>query len=860
MTKKPRSHRHPPASRRPQGLLSPQQPNWFALHPDLSALGIFFVLCGIFFFEVLFAGKTFLSPDAQGPSALTVPLQEELRAAKYMPLWSPHIFCGMPSFGSLLFAPMVYLPAAIFEIVTRVVPMRVIVFHVLHYILAGMGTYLFLRRQGASFGPALLGGMAFMFTPYLITMEVFGHGSQMMTTAYMPFAVWAIDRLFEKRDMLSLGLAGLIIGLQLQRSHVQISYYILMLLGGYWLYSIIIRLPSGRERGKEIFPLTLHFGTALVLAAALAAMLYLPIKEYTPYSIRGAQSVLQQTSGDTGVGFDYATQWSFSPGEMMTFLLPSFYGFGGQTYWGTMPFTDYPNYMGIVVLTLAIVALLWRRPLTGFFGLVALLALLISFGKHFSLLYRLLYNFLPYFNKFRVPVMILVLVQFSLAVMAGLGLEAILEKLRAAKQEHEDRHRAVAKQLFVIAAILVGLALLVSLAHDGVAAVMHDIYPDQYEPQVQVQIDNERFGMLLGDLWMLALVLGGSLVLVALAFRKKVGTTALVGGLFCLALLDLWVVDFKLNKPRSERAREAYLAADETTLFLQADTTNFRIFPIRELFGENRWAAHGMQSIGGYHAAKPRAYQDLLDASRIASDFILKYVRSTTYQGKPAMERVPVEDIPAQARQRDLWLLDLLNVKYVLSLYPLNEPNLVFRAQTRYDYQGQSIPLAIYENSTCMPRPYLVGAFEHIPQPLDALGRLLSGNFNPHLSVIVDAAPDIVPQPDSSASVSLLNYGLHHIDVRTRSSTPQFLVLSDNYYPVGWSAYLDGQPVKTYRANFCFRAVAVPAGAHRVEFRMHSSAFTTGLWTTVAGVVVVAGLIVVGRRREKKIVSPAPLS
>lgn len=844
MTKNPRSRRSAPPVQRPR------KPNWFALHPDHSALGIFVALCGIFFFEVLFSGKTFLSPDAQVPAALTVPLQETWRTHMKIPLWSPHVFCGMPSFGSLLYAPIVYLPGALFDMVTRVLPIRIIVFHVLHYVLAGMGTYLFLRRRGVSFAPAIFSGMAFMFMPYLITMEVFGHGSQMMTTAYIPLVLWAVDRLFEKHDLQSLGLAGLIIGLQLQRGHVQISYYILMLVAGYWLYSVVIRWRS--QRGREVVRLTMRFGAALVLAATLAAVLYLPIREYTPYSIRGAPSILQRSTGDTGVGFDYATQWSFSPAEMMTFLLPSFFGFGGETYWGTMPFTDYPNYMGIVVLLLAITALALRRPATTFFGVVSLMALLISFGKHLAPLYRLLYDFLPYFNKFRVPVMILVLVQFSLAVMAGLGLEGILERSRVAKSNQDARHLNLAKQLLVLAAIVVGVALVVSLAQGSVAAMMRGLYPDRYEPAVQAQIDDERFGMLLGDLWKLAFVLGGSLVLTAYALRKKVGTTALMGGLFLLSLLDLWMVDFKLNKPRSERGREAYLAADEATLFLRADTTNFRIFPVSELFDENRWAAHGIQSIGGYHAAKPRAYQDLLDASRLGSDFLLKYFRSTTVRGRPAMERVPVEEVPAKLRQRDLWLLDLLNVKYVLTLYPFDEPSFVLRTQVRYDYRGRPVTLAIYENTTCLPRPYLVGAFEHVPQPAEALQRLLSGEFNPHERVIVDTLPEILPQPDSTASVSLVRYALHAVDVRTQSATPQFLLLSDNYYVPGWTAYVDGQPVRTYRANYCFRAVAVPAGSHRVEFRMHSPAFATGLWITFGGVIVVAGLVVLGWRRNKQ--------
>jgi hypothetical protein len=842
MAKKSRSHRPARVAHKGPPLAG------LSTHPHVRASFIYCILIGIFFFEVLFSGKTFLSPDAQAPVALSAPLQKMFYEENEVPLWLPHIFCGMPSFGSLIYTPLVYLPAAVFDAITRVVPLRIIVFHILHYLLAGMGTYCFLRRRGISFGPALLSGAAFMFMPYLITMEVFGHGSQMMTTAYMPFAMWAVDRLFDKRDLLSLGLAGLLIGLQFQRGHVQISYYILMTLGGYWIYTIIARWRAHRR--QEILPLSLNFGAALGIAAMLAAILYLPLQEYTPYSIRGAQSILQESSGESGVGFDYATQWSFSPGEMMTFLLPSFFGFGGQSYWGNMPFTDYPNYMGIVVLILAITAIVWRRPLSGFFAIVALIALLISFGKHFSPLYRLLYEVLPYFNKFRVPVMILVLVQFSVAVLAGLGLEALLEKLRAADRSLEAKHRAIAKNLLLISGMVVFIALVASMARDGFAAMMQSIYPDRYEPQEQAQLDAARVAMLLGDLWMLALALGGSLALVALAFRKKIGPTALIIGLGILSLIDFWKVDFKINKPQSERGQGAFLSADQATLFLKSDSTLFRIFPT-ELFGENRWAAHGLQSIGGYHAAKPRAYQDFLEASGI-NNFSAKYFRRiTSPAGRPAQEAVPLEEIPAKERQRHLWLLDLLNVKYILSVFPLHESNFSLRAQTQYDYHGQIIPLLIYENKNFLPRPYFVGRFEAMANPKEALDRLLSGDFNPRQSVILETTPGIAPEPDSTSSVRVVHYGLNDIDVHTQSRSPQILVLSDNYYPVGWSAYVDGQPTTTYRANFCFRAVAVPAGSHGVEFRMQSRGFSLGLWTTAAGALAVGGLLWIGWKREQ---------
>ena len=163
-----------------------------------------------------------------------------------------------------------------------------------------------------------------------------------------------------------------------------------------------------------------YTGIGFVLGLCMALWIYLPAMNYTPYSIRGAGS-------GGGTGFDYATAWSFSFGEIATFFIPSFYGFGGATYWGNMPFTDYPNYMGIVVLTLAgIGILLHESKIKWYFVMIAFLALLISFGKNFFL-YQIFYDYFPYFNKFRVPVMFLILTQFSVSILAGFGLDASIK-------------------------------------------------------------------------------------------------------------------------------------------------------------------------------------------------------------------------------------------------------------------------------------------------------------------------------------------------------------------------------------------------------------------------------------------------
>jgi len=455
-------------------------------------------------------------------------------------------------------------------------------------------------------------------------------------------------------------------------------------------------------------------------------------------------------------------------------------------------------------------------------------------------IYWLLYKFLPFFNKFRAPVVILIIVQMNVAILAGLGLQKLIDTLKETGKD-EERKNSLLKDFRIVVYVIMGLMIL------AVPSLFYIFIQESSKP---VSVEMFVTGWFLVTIF---IVIGFGCFRMSLQNHPK--PTWLMVGVVFLTMVDLWYVDYKLNNPQPAEAREAYLQSDITTDYLQADETTFRIYPIGPLFNDNRWAVHGIQSIGGYHPAKPRAYQDLMDASRLNSDFIVKYLQETDEPFKLTKER-----------QMGLWLLDLLNVKYILSPVELNISNF----SPCYDYQG---PLYLYENKTCLPRAYLVGQYDVQTDPVATLTRLCSGldengeGFDPHRRVLLNEAPlftprrgqnyfadpfYFTPKPDSSASAQIQRYDFHHIAIETKSQFPQMLVLSDNYYPepAGWQAYIDNQPVKTYRANYCFRAVAVPAGHHQVEFRFHSRAFTLGLWTSLVALVVGITLLFVERRRS----------
>jgi hypothetical protein len=245
-------------------------------------------------------------------------------------------------------------------------------------------------------------------------MIVFGHGSQMMTAAYIPWIIYAINNLYHNTSLRNALILALLIGLQLQRGHVQIVYYSWMLFGAYFLYHDCYYIKNKVINYKYV----ISFVVACIIGFLLSSHIYYPSLEYASESIR---------SGGI-LSYDYATNWSMHPKEFITYLFPYYYGFGGENYSGFMPFTDYPNYVGFFVLLFAVLSFLNLDNRRIFFGSILVLSILLSFGKYFSIIFDLFYNFFPFFDKFRVPSMILIISNFCLYILAGFGLVDIVER------------------------------------------------------------------------------------------------------------------------------------------------------------------------------------------------------------------------------------------------------------------------------------------------------------------------------------------------------------------------------------------------------------------------------------------------
>jgi hypothetical protein len=769
---------------------------------------ILLLLLCIIFYPVIFQGKIFSSPDSLNPKAAAIILSESQKEIGEYPLWQPWVFSGMPTAESFTNTSNLYFLQYVFQILH----IPTIIIHLLHFLFAGLGMYVLLRYLKISQIIAIIGSAGFMLMPYLVTMEVFGHGSQAMTASYIPWAFWAALKLFDKQRILDIGILTIILGLQLQRAHVQIAYYTWMLIGALFLFKMILFLKEKELRTNAIKG-SGYFAIAIILALGVSALVYLPSLQYSTESIR---SVGQPGSAS----YDYATSWSFHPKEIITFLIPSGYGFGGQTYWGKMPFTDYPNYMGIIFLFLAVFALVKKRSnLVWFLGGITLLALLISFGRHFGILYNIFYDFIPFFSKFRIPSMILIIVQFNTIVLASLGLELLGEH----KWGNVPRWFwwTVGAAGFTLLLLLFGGGSLREIVSNGFTQ------PRTQDPRFVEVINNLRWNMWIKDAWMMILFTIGLISTFYFYLKERIAKIVFVGIIGALAIIDVGLVDHKIVQPEQNSGRNSQLISkkaiarhfqpDKTTKFLTEDETTFRVYPIGPLFGESRLQAFGIESVGGYHPAKLGIYN--------------RFLSNTNNIGT-------------------LPLMRMMNIHYILSPQVINHPDLEHMFTENMQTGSGKIQIWVYRISDNMPRAWFVDEVEIVDES-NLWQNLLTETFNATRTAYINEP--VTKNNITVGEIVNTEYTPNYIKIETKNSEAGFLVVSEVHYPLRWKVKVNGKSVKTFETNGVIRGIEVPSGEHIIEFVYDKSVFNKGIFISILSFIIALGFIAFGLVKIKRI-------
>jgi len=819
-----------------------------------AAIALLFLSLVLFFNQLIFSGKTFSDVDQIASRSFDTFLADA-QAQGVFPLWNPYIFCGMPSYGSLtvgadrafdLTGQVLSKVSIAFSYIMLNPPEGWVLFF---YFAFACGVYLFTYDKVKSKLGAFIAAFAATFSMYIIIWVMTGHNTKIAVMAFFPFIFYSIDRLRERFNWLYAFLLVLLIHFSYMPSHIQMIFYVYLAVGTYLLFMLIRSFLAKKEQvveggSESTWKGVLRAGVVFLLASALAFSMdadkYLSVWEYSSYSIRGSNPIVS-TSPTTdsktvqgGLDYDYATAWSFAPSEMMTWLVPSWYGFGLEKYKGVftnnqermanfysgpMPFTHAPQYMGLIVLLLALYGFAKNRkdPFVQYLGLMIVFSLLIAFGKELSFVYDLMFKFFPMFNKFRIPSMILVLIQIFVPILAAYGVATLIREREHLHGTQVEKQR---KSLLLSFAVVAGLFVVLALTFESFVTrqavqnafasftqygfprdKIYDAFFQQVKPQVIKEITAQLVERATSDIYL-------AIVLIVVSFgalyyfiqgKMKLATFAMI--LTLVVATDLWRVDLKPAEYHDRSINQQLFATPEYAKYLQRDTSLFRILELQNGQPQynNMFAYWRLQNAYGYQGAKMRAYQDVVEVVGLRNPLI--------------------------------W--SLMNVKYILTPTPDSTLGLGLV------YNGPD--MKVYGNPYSLPRAFFVKRYE-VADGLTTLNKIASTSFNPTDVLYFQEDPKLsVEPPHPAAKAEFTRYSIHELDLNTTTTGNNLLFFSETYYPVGWKAYIDGKETPIYRANYLFRAVMVPAGVHKVEMKFEPKGFFIGKNLSLAANIVTLG-------------------
>ncbi len=798
--------------------------------PVLIALII--VLLLVFLHQAFLENKVFISPDINASRSLQTFVDQANKENEF-PLWIPYVFSGMPSYASLLVGgnrwydiiPTVwgYVDQALATLLIN----KEVGWVLVYYFLFGIGLFVLMRRLGLTKFASFFGSVATLFSMYIIIWIMVGHNTKIAAMAFFPFIlllVMELIRRFRWSYLLALIIA---IHLQFQSTHIQMIFYSYLAVGVYLIYMLIRNIMK-----KEKAAGTIRAGVLLIVASAVAfvmsADMYFSVYQYSKYSIRGASPIVQtaQEIGQKGGGLDYqyATNWSFGPQEMMTFFIPSFYGFGDvvyngpltnnqtahfNTYFGPEPFTDAPQYMGVIVLLLAFVGFIKNRrnPFVWFSLIVIVFSLLIAFGREFPLIYNLMFYHFPYFNKFRAPSLILVLVQIFVAILAAFGVDTILKA-------REKGDPVLAKRMLLWTGVFGGLVLLTLISQGAIknsyyTLVQNNAMKIAYMFRISEQqvmdllFPQVIFPNMINDLYISLIICFLTTGFIYLYLQRRVTTAIFTGVLTLILLFDLWRVDYQPMQMYNRKTQSEQFTTPDYVQFIKKEPGLFRVLPLEggQPTTSNDLAYYSLQDASGYSGAKLRIYQDMLDVVGLTNPNIMR----------------------------------LLDIKYIIT----DKPDPIIG---KVVFSGSR---AVEENDSILPRAFFVDDYK-VGSGLEILNGLRTGAFDPAKTVYFMDNPNLtVDKPDSNVYVKFLDYKLQSMKMQVKASGNNLLLLSEVYYPAGWEAYIDGKPAKIYRADYFLRALMVPKGVHEIELMFHPSAYYVGKELSLGSNAIVVVLLLV---------------
>jgi hypothetical protein len=719
-----------------------------------------------------------------------------------------------------------------------------------YLIISMIGAFLMFLAFGVNIWLSFIGAIAVTFCAYNPQIIQVGHNSKMVAIAFMPWVLAAVAYAYRsKKPFWGALLFAFALSFQIKANHPQITYYLAIIVFG---YALALFVKSIRE---HTFTRFLKISCYLLIAGALGIATNInhlwPTYEYSKYTMRGGSELSAGKSEDKSKGLDiaYATQWSYSPKELPNLMIPNYNGGSSvgklskdsetykilkdagyegtdqiikqmPLYWGPQPFTAGPMYMGAISIFLFVLGLILLKGFTKWWiAGVSLIAVLLSMGSHFMFFTELFFKYAPLYNKFRTVSMILVILQITIPLLAFITVDRVL----AGEYEKQKVKRGILISLLITA----GFSLLVALM-PSIAGSFSSQSDSQLPEQLRLALINDRASLLKADAFRsfaFIILTAGALWL---AIIKKLRIKYFYVFLALLVIVDLWSVDRRYLNDYHFVSKvdftNQYAKRPVDEIILQDRDPNYRVLDLSVNTFNDSHVSYHHKTIGGYSPVKLQRYQDMID-----------------YHIMPEMRRI-WEDIKgsatiaeAQARLGDYKILNMLNTRYII-------------------FNGSNPPLS---NSKAMGNAWFVDSLVWAANADEEITLLDSVDLR-HLAVVDErfrnalsgfiSEISLESEDSLSSTIQLTLYSPNQLIYRCKTEKERIAVFSEIYYPAGWSAKIDGQPVEIIRVNYILRALRVPAGEHEIEFNympesIEKGATYSGIASGILIILLISGVL-----------------
>lgn len=801
--------------------------------PDVIAIVAFIVLAFAYFYPSDVDGRVLSGTDHTASAGLGAENDEYYKKTGIISRWTNAAFSGMPTYQINPSYPSTQITNAFSTTYKLFLPGYVgLVFIML------LGFYILMRAFNFKVWMSALGAVLWAFSSYYFIIILAGHIWKFITLAYIPPTIAGMVLAYRGKYLAGGLLTALFASFQIASNHVQMSYYFLFVmffifLGYLW--------QAIREKQMPRF----WKATGVMVVAGLAAVLVNGSNlyhtwEYSKHTMREKSELVKPNTANqtnSGLDRDYITAWSYGTGETFSLMIPNIKGGASQIplqfsedniskgtpqlqefyrqplmgqYWGEQPGTSGPVYVGAFVCTLFILGLfIVKGPIKWALVAATVLSILLSWGHNFMWFTNLFIDHFPMYAKFRTVSSILVIAEFTIPLLALMALRQWLDGYQSGDEAKRKYYR---KQLYISLGFTGGLCLIFALFPSLIEFNTQKTVSQfvarlagQAPPEVLSMMSNDLLRMLpaqysdilSADAWRsLVIILIGSALLWLYA-KGKLKSTYTVAGILVLCLADMWSVNKRyLNdgcfvEPRPQEAI-AKSAADEQ--ILQDKDPDYRVLDLSvNIFNDNTPGLFH-KNIGGYHPAKLRRYQELIDY-HIAPE--IQTLWKGIAQTRGDLAQLPADSIP---------VLNMLNMRYTI-LPALQEGSQKTALYNPHAYgNAWFVSQIVYAKNA---NEEIEGLYQHSPRTTAIVSEALRSQLGANAACT-----------DSTASIRLTEYAPNRLVYECNSKSGGVALFSEVYYPE-WTVSIDGgEPSEDaiFQANYVLRGVKLPAGQHKVEF------------------------------------------